>query len=74
MSQFASIFTENEIRSQPGTQIAWRTLIEIISKSSSKEEMLWYINQTHINRWSRHMVVEQFKAKAYGGLFCFRTL
>ena len=65
MSRFATIFSENEIRSQPGTQIAWRTLIEIMNKSSSKEEMLWYINQTHINRWSRRMVVEQFKAKAY---------
>ena len=74
MSQFASIFTENEIRSQPATQIPWTTINEIVYKSSSKEEMLWYINQTHINRWSRHMVVERFKAKAYGGLFSFGTL
>ena len=65
MARFASIFTEDEIRSQPATQIPWMTIIEIISKSSSKEEMLWYINQTYENRWSRRMVTEQFKAKAY---------
>ena len=65
MSQFASIFTEDEIWSQPVTKIPWGTIIEIIFKSSSKEEMLWYINQTYKNKWSRRMVIEQFKFKAY---------
>ena len=65
MARFASIFSENEIMSQVGTQIPWRTIVEIITKSSSKEEMLWYINQTYENRWSRRMVDEQFKVKAY---------
>ena len=37
MAMFASIFSENEIRSQVGTQIPWRTIIDIIMKSSSKE-------------------------------------
>ena len=65
MSRFASIFAEHEIRSQPATQIPWMTIIVIISKSSSKEEMLWYMNQTYKNKWSRRVVIEQFKAKAY---------
>ena len=65
MSQFANIFTENEIRSQPVAQIPWGTLFEIISKSSSKEEMLWYVNQTHKNRWSRSIVLKQFGLQAY---------
>ena len=65
MSRFASVFSDNEIMSQPATKIPWMTIIEIMSKSSSKEEMLWYINQTYINKWSRRMVTEQFKAKAY---------
>ena len=65
MARFASLFTDCEIRSQPATQIPWMTIIEIISKSSSREEILWYINQTHKNRWSRRAVIEQFKAKAY---------
>ena len=65
MSRFASIFSENEIRSQVGTKIPWRTILEIIFKSSSKEEMMWYINQTYKNKWSRRVVIEQFKVKAY---------
>ena len=65
MSQFANIFTEKEIREQPVPQIPWGTIIKIMKKSSSKEEMLWYINKTYINKWSRRMVVEQFKYKAY---------
>ena len=65
MSLFASIFTENEIWSQPVTKIPWGTIIQIMTKSSSKEEMVWYINQTYENRWSRRMVIEQFRYKAY---------
>ena len=65
MSQFANIFSKNEIGSQPVTQIPWGTLFEIIGKSSSKEEMLWYINQTYKNRWSRAAVIKQFEVKAY---------
>ena len=65
MAQFASIFTKDEIWLQPVTKIPWGTIIEIMSKSSSKEEMLWYIDQTHKNRWSRSQVKEQFKLKSY---------
>ena len=36
-----------------------------MAKSNSHKEMLWYINQTHKNRWSRSQVELQFKAKAY---------
>ncbi len=66
MSQFAKEFSENEIRSQLVTQIPWGTLITVIlPKSKSHEEMLWYIEQTYKNRWSRSQVELQFKAKAY---------
>ena len=65
MSYFAKTFTEDEIGSQAGIQIPWRTIVEIMSKSSSKEEMLWYIKQTYEHKWSRRVVAEQFKAKAY---------
>ncbi len=65
MSRFASIFTENEIMSRPVTQIPWRTTIEIISKSSSKEEILWYIDKAYQNKWSKSKVTEQFKNKAF---------
>ncbi|MDE5547177.1 MAG: PDDEXK nuclease domain-containing protein, partial [Anaeroplasmataceae bacterium] len=46
-------------------QIPWGTLLEIMKKSNSHEEMLWYINETYKNRWSRSMVLNQFKLKAY---------
>ncbi len=65
MSRLASEFTEDEIRLQPATQIPWWTLIQIISKSKTHEEMLWYINATHKNGWSRAMVMNQIEMKAY---------
>ena len=66
MTRFASTFTKKEIMSHLVTQIPWGTLITvIISKSTTHEEMIWYINQTHKNGWSRSMVVNQFKLKAY---------
>ena len=65
MSYFAKVFTEDEIGSRAVIQIPWRSIIEIMSKSSSKEEMLWYIDQTNKNKWSKEKVTEQFKTKAY---------
>lgn len=65
MSRFASTFSESEIMSRPVTQIPWRTITEIISKSSSKEEMFWYIDKTYDNKWSKSKVTEHFKNKAY---------
>lgn len=49
MSQLANEFSYNEILSQPGGQVPWRTLIEIMHKSSNHNEMLWYIEQSHKN-------------------------
>ena len=66
MSQFAKEFSENEIRLQLVTQIPWGTLITVIlPKSKSHEEMLWYINQTYKNGWSRSMVINQIAMKAF---------
>ena len=66
MSQFASTITQDEIRLQAVIQIPWGTLVTvIIPKSKSHEEMLWYINQTHKNGWSRSMVLNQIAMKAY---------
>ena len=65
MVQFSSEFSYEEILHQAGAKIPWRTLIEIMSKSKSHEEMLWYINQTHKNGWSRSMVLNQIAMKAY---------
>ena len=47
MAQFANNFSDLEIREQPARQIPWFTIVKIMQKSKSHEEMLWYINQTH---------------------------
>ena len=65
MAQIAETFSFNEIMHQAGAQIPWRTLIEIMTKSSTHEEMLWYINETHKNGWSRAMVLNQIAMRAY---------
>ncbi|MCM1131029.1 MAG: PDDEXK nuclease domain-containing protein, partial [Anaeroplasma bactoclasticum] len=65
MAQFAKEFKESEIREQVVPQIPWGTLVEIMKKSNSHEEMLWYINETYKHGWSRSMVLNQFKLKAY---------
>ena len=44
MAQFACNFTVEEIMPQVGAQIPWRTIIEIIHKSKSHNDILWYIN------------------------------
>ena len=46
MSLFASTFKEGKFGLQAATQIPWWTLITIITKSHSHEEMLYYINET----------------------------
>ena len=63
MSQVAREFSRDEFFSQPAREIPWFSLIEIIHKSKSHKEMLWYINQTHRNGWSRSMVFNQIAMK-----------
>ena len=66
MRRFSEEFTKSEILQQPVAQIPWGTLITVIlAKSKSHQEMLWYINQTHKNGWSRSMVLNQIAMKAY---------
>ena len=57
MSKFASNFLYKEIFDQPGRLIPWRTIIIIMQKSKSHEEMLYYINECHKNGWSRSMTL-----------------
>jgi len=65
MQRFANTFSETEMRLQPLSQIPWSSLIEIMNKTSSKEEALWYVNQAYANKWSRTVLLKQFKLKAY---------
>ena len=65
MMRFANEFSRDEIMHQVGAQIPWRTIVEIISKSKSHNEIVWYIKQTHKNSWSRSVVLKQFEHNAY---------
>ena len=66
MGRVSKEFSIEEIRSHPVTQIPWSTLTTIImAKSKTHDEILWYINQTYKNSWSRSMVLNQIAMKAY---------
>ena len=66
MMKFAKVFSIDEFSQQLADKlIPWYTLVEILYKSSSHEEMVWYINETHKNGWSRSMVLNQIALKAY---------
>ena len=65
MSQFADEFTHDEFVQQPAAQIPWFTIVKIMQKSNTHDEMLWYINSTYQNGWSRCMVLNQIEMKAY---------
>ena len=65
MSSLAKEFDDLEFVQQVAAQIPWFTLIEIVQKSSSHEEIVWYIKETYRNQWSRSIVLNQFKLKAY---------
>ena len=65
MRQLADEFLLEEIMQQPAAQIPWGHIVTIMSKCSTKESRLWYINKTYENSWSRSSLIKQIKAKAY---------
>ena len=65
MSQFAKEFSKDKIGLQVASQIPWFTIIRVMSKSKSHDEVLFYINETHKHGWSRAMVLNQIEMKAY---------
>ncbi|MCR4898669.1 MAG: DUF1016 N-terminal domain-containing protein, partial [Acholeplasmatales bacterium] len=65
MARLANEFSSDEITTQPVAKIPWATFDLIMQKSKSHEEMLYYINETHKNGWSRAMVLNQISMKLY---------
>ena len=65
MSQFASTFDYDEIISAPFASIPWSIFAEILDRSSSKKEMLWYITNTLANNWGQETVVKKYEEGAY---------
>ena len=74
-NKFSDEFTHEEIMSQPVTQIPWGTLVTVIMiKSKTHDEMIWYINATYKNGWSRSMVLNQIEMKAYERSLIAKTI
>ena len=46
-------------------QISWRTIILIMSKCKTHEEILFYVNLAHKNSWGKDMMSNQIAMKAY---------
>ncbi len=67
MCQFANEFNKEELARGVCQKIPWFTIVEIMRKSHSHEEMLWYIQETKRNGWSRVFVLNQMAMKAYEG-------
>jgi len=65
MMKFAEKFAKNEIIQQPVGQLPWGTIVLLMAKSKSHEEMLFYINETHKHGWSRSIVLHQIELKLY---------
>ena len=65
MTQLANNFTFEEITKQLISQIPWGSIVKIMQKSKTHEEMIWYINQTYKNSWTRSIVINQFSLRAY---------
>ena len=61
MSLIAKTFTPDEISSQPVSQIPWATLLTLIHKTSTHEELLWYANYTVQNNYSRTEIEREIK-------------
>ena len=65
MSLIAKTFTPDEISSQPVSQIPWATLLTLIHKTSTHEELLWYANYTVQNNYSRTEIEREIKLGTY---------
>ena len=61
MSLIAKSFSYDEISSQPVSQIPWATLLTLIHKTSTHEELLWYANYTATNNFSRTDIEKEIK-------------
>jgi len=65
MSQLAASISIEELRQQVVAQIGWSHLITILQKTKTHEELLWYIQKTYENGWSRSILLNKIKMKSY---------
>ena len=62
MQKIASLFTKDEIVQRSVGLIPWRSLITIITKCKEHDEMLWYVNETYNNKWTKTLLENKIKS------------
>ena len=65
MQKIASLFTKDEIVQRCVGLIPWRSLITIITKCKEHNEIIWYVNETYNNRWTKTLLENKIKMKSY---------
>ena len=65
MRAFAAAWPEREIVQAPLAQIPWYHHIALLGKCRSREERLWYTQQSATNGWSHNILTLQIEANAY---------
>lgn len=65
MQKIASIFTKDEIVQRCVGLIPWRSLITIITKCKEHDEIIWYVNETYNNKWTKTLLENKIKMKSY---------
>lgn len=63
--QFAWIFREEQFGQQAVAQIPWGHNTVLMNKKLSKEEYVWYAEQTVKNGWSRNVLSMQIESNLY---------
>ena len=65
MQKIASLFTKDEIVQRCVGLIPWRSLITIITKCKEHDEIIWYVNETYNNKWTKTLLENKIKMKSY---------
>ena len=65
MQKIASLFTKDEIVQRRVGLIPWRSLITIITKCKEHDKIIWYVNETYNNKWTKTLLENKIKMKSY---------
>lgn len=65
MRQFAFIYPEQTITTQPVSQLPWGHILILIQRIKDEEPRNWYIEQSLNNGWSRWTLDENIKQRLY---------
>lgn len=65
MQKIASLFTKDEIIQRCVGLIPWRSLITIITKCKDHDKIVWYVNETYNNKWTKTLLENKIKMKSY---------